>query len=95
MIDMDVLDSEEEDYYASIDHGGAASDEEDGSVLVRSCVTEEAEYMQKYLKYSSLLFYMLKPSHLLTQGFDKIGWHRRSYSNACVILGDGQIGGRG
>ena len=27
--------------------------------------------MQKALKYYSLLSYMLKPSHLLTQGFDK------------------------
>ena len=45
-------------------------DEEDGSILVGAVVTEEVEDMQKDLKYSSLLSYMFKPSHLLTQDFD-------------------------
>ena len=46
-------------------------DEEDGSGLVGADVTEEVGDMQKYLKPSSLLAYMLKPYQLLTQGFGK------------------------
>ena len=46
-------------------------DEEYGSGLVEACVTEEVEYMQKAMQSSSLSSYMLKPSHLLTQGFEK------------------------
>ena len=34
-------------------------------------VTEEVEDMQKAVKYSSLFPYRLKPSNLLTQGFEK------------------------
>ena len=64
------LDSYEAAEDASIDHDGAASGEEDGSGLVGLGVTEEVEDMQKGLKYFSLLFYMLKPSNLLTQGYE-------------------------
>ena len=53
-----------------IDHDGAASGEEYGSGLLGGGVIEEVEDMQKALKYSSLLSYMLKPSHLLTQSFE-------------------------
>ena len=44
--------------------------EEDGSGLVGAGITEEVEVMQKNVKYSSLLSYMLKPSHLVTQVFE-------------------------
>ena len=46
-------------------------DEEDGSGLVRAGVIEEVGYMQNYLKSSSILSYILKPSHLFTEGFGK------------------------
>ena len=39
-IDVDVLDSEESDEDASIDHDGDTLDEEDGSGLVRVGVVE-------------------------------------------------------
>ena len=68
---MDVIDSEEEDEDDSINHDGDALDEEGGSGLVGAGVKEEVEDLQKALKYYSLLSYMLKPSHLLTQGFEK------------------------
>ena len=68
---MDVLDYEEAAEGASIDHDGAASDEEDGSGLVGAGVTEEVEDIQKAFKSTSLSSYMLKPSHLLSQGFKK------------------------
>ena len=45
LISVDVLDSEEADEDASINHDGAALDEEDGSGLVGAGVTEEVEYM--------------------------------------------------
>ena len=61
LIAVDVLDSEEADYDASIVHDDADFDEEDGSGLVGAGVTEEVQDIQKALKYSSLLFYMLKP----------------------------------
>ena len=64
-----ALDYEEASEDASIDHDGAASDEEDRSGLVGEGVTEEVEYMEKDLKYSSILSYLLKYYHLLTQGF--------------------------
>ena len=38
--------------------------------LVGEDVTEEVEDMQKALKYYYLQSYMLKLSHLLTQGFE-------------------------
>ena len=70
LIAVDVIDFEEVDEDASIDHDGAALDEEDGSGLLGAGVTEELEDMQNAFKYSSLLSYMLKPSHLLTRGFE-------------------------
>ena len=54
-----------------IDHDGVASGEEYGSGLLGGGVIEEVEDMQKALKYSSLLSYMLKPSHLITQVFER------------------------
>ena len=68
---MDVLDSKEAYEDSSIDNDVASLDEEYGSGLVGSGVTEEVEDMQKGLKSSSCYYYMLKPSHLLTQGFEK------------------------
>ena len=70
LIVVDVLDSEEAAEDASIVHDDAAFDEEDGSGLVGSVVTEEVQDMQKALKYSSLLSCMLKPSKLITQVFN-------------------------
>ena len=71
LIAVDFLCSEESAEDASIDHGAAAPDEEDGSGLLGEGVTEEVEYMQKALKYSYISSYKLKPSHLITQGFEK------------------------
>ena len=70
MIAVDVLEYEDADEGASIVHYDAALDEEDGSGLVGAGVTEEVQDMQKDLKSSSLSSYMLKPSKLLTQGFE-------------------------
>ena len=70
LILVDVIDSEEASEDASIDHDGADLDEEDGSGLVGKGVIEELEDMHKALNSSSLSSYMLKPSKLLTQGFD-------------------------
>ena len=69
MIDVDVPDSEEVAEDASIIQDDDSLDEEDGSSLIGAGVTEEVEYIQKALKYSSILSYILKPSCLLTQGF--------------------------
>ena len=69
-ISVAVIDSEEAAVYASIYHDGNDSNGEDGSGLLGAGVTEEVEYMQKAVKSSSRSSYMLKPSHLLTQGFD-------------------------
>ena len=66
---VDVLDSEEEYEDAYIVHDDTAFDEEDGSGLVGSGVTEEVGNMQKSLKSSSISSYMLKPSRLLAQVF--------------------------
>ena len=70
LITVDVIDSEEEAEDASIVHDDAALDEEGGSGLVGAGVTEESRDIHNYLKSSSLLSYMLKPSKLLTQGFE-------------------------
>ena len=51
---MGVIDYDEAADDASIDHDGAALDEDYGSVLVSSGVTEEVEDMQKTLKSSYL-----------------------------------------
>ena len=69
MIAVYVLDSEVAAEDASIYHDADDLDEEYGSGLVGAGVTEEVGDMQKALKSSSILSYMLKPSHLLTQGF--------------------------
>ena len=69
LIDVGVIESEETDEDASIDDDDAVLDEEDGSGLVGSGVTEEVGDMQKSLKSSSLSSYILKPYQLLTQGF--------------------------
>ena len=58
LIAVDVFDSEEAAQDASIDHGGAALDEEDGGGLVGAGVTEELEDMKKAVKYSSLSSYL-------------------------------------
>ena len=71
LIAVDVLDSGEADVDASIDHDDVYLDEEYVSGLVGAGVTEEVEDMQKSFNYSSLLYYMLKPYNLLTQGFGK------------------------
>ena len=63
---MDIIDSEEAAEDASINHDDAALDDEAGSGLVGSGVTEEVGYMQRALKSSSLSSDMSKPSHLLT-----------------------------
>ena len=70
-IAVDILNSEEESEDTSIDRYGAALDEEGGSGLVGAGVTEEVGDMQKAVKSSYILSYMLKPSHLLTQVFEK------------------------
>ena len=70
LIAVGVIDSEEESEDASIDHDGAASDEEDWIGLVGEGVTEEVGDIQKAVQYYSLSYYMLKTSHLLTQGFE-------------------------
>ena len=58
MIAVDVLDSEEADEDAYVYHYGAVLDEDYGSALAGAGVIEEVEYMQKFLKSSSLLSYM-------------------------------------
>ena len=70
LIDVDVLDSKEATEDTYVDRYGAVSDEGDGSGLLGAGVTEEVEYTQKSFKSSSLSSYMLKPSCLLTQGFE-------------------------
>ena len=70
LIDVDVLGSEDSSEYESINHDSAL-DEEDGSGLLGAGVKEEVGDMQKALKSYSLLSYMLKPFHLLTQVFGK------------------------
>ena len=69
-IAVDVLYSEESDEYDSIGNDGTALDEENGSGLLGAGVTEEVEDMHNDLKYSSLSYYILKHSHLLTHSFE-------------------------
>ena len=69
LINVDVIDSDEAYEDASIDHYDAYLYEQDESGLVGAGVIEEVGDMQKALNYSSILSYMLKPSHLLTQRF--------------------------
>ena len=54
LISVDVIESEEATEDDSIDHDGADLDEQDGSSLVGSGVTEYMEYMQKNVKSSSI-----------------------------------------
>ena len=68
LIAVDVIDSEEAAEDASIYHDDAAEIEEDGSGLVGGGLIEEEVDMHNSLKSSSISSYMLKPSHLLTQG---------------------------
>ena len=68
LIDVDVPDSEETDEDSSINNDDFALDEEDGSGLVGAGVTEEVGYTKKSLKFSSISYYTLKPSQLITQG---------------------------
>ena len=67
---MGVIDSEEEAADDSIDNDGSALDEDYGSVFVGAIVIEEVEDIKKAVKYSSVSSYILKPSHLLTHGFE-------------------------
>ena len=47
-------------------------------------VTEKTEDMQKAVKYSSLSSYMLKPSHLLTHGFENNNMaHDKLFKHIC------------
>ena len=71
LIAVDVLDSDDTAEDASIVHDDAAEIEEDGSGLVGGGITEEVQDMQKALKSSSLLSYILKPSYLITHVFEK------------------------
>ena len=95
LITVDVIECQEEDKDYSIDNDAAASYEEYGSGLVGAGVTEEVEDMHKDVKYSSLLSYMFKPSHLLTQGFENNRQSQEKLLKKCVLLGHGKIGGRG
>ena len=70
LIAVDVLDSGESAENASIDHYSVTLEEDSGSGMLGSGVTEEVEYIQKAVKYSSIFSYMLEPSHLLTQSFE-------------------------
>ena len=75
LIATDVLDSDDAAENGSIDNDGDALDEEDesglGEAYVRTCVTqsgtEEVEEVQRVVKYSSLLYYLLKTPSLPTQ----------------------------
>ena len=73
---MNVLEPEEADEDGSIDDGGASSVEDDDSGLGEAGVitsvtevgTKEVEEVQQSVKYSSFLYYMLKPPSLITHG---------------------------
>ena len=75
----DILDSEEATEDSSIDNYGAdlyeEDDSESGEAGVRTGVTqlgiEEVEEVQRIVRYSSLLSYMLKNTSSITQGFNK------------------------
>ena len=61
-------------------------DEEDDSGLLWAGATENVEDMQKDLKSSSLLSYMLKTSRLLTQGFDNNRTaQEKLFKNMCIL----------
>ena len=70
LIAVYVLDSQDTPEYYSINNYVAASDEDYGSGLLRKrCYRRGGRYAQ-VRKKTSILPYMLKPSHLLTQGFE-------------------------
>ena len=69
MIAVNVLDSEDVAEYYDINHDDTNLDKEDVIGLLWAGVTKEVGYIQKDLKSSSLSYYMLKPSNLLTHGF--------------------------
>ena len=54
---------------------------------VNKLVTEYIEAVQWVVKYSSLSYFMLKPTYLRTQGLTRIIRHRIISSTICVILG--------
>ena len=66
LIAVDVLESEEVAEDDSINNDGVTLDEEDGSGFIGAGITEEVEDMQKAVKYYSILYYLLKPYHLIT-----------------------------
>ena len=75
----DVPDSKEAAYDFSIDsyNTDLYGEDESGFVLagvstsVTESVTEEVEELQKVVEYSFISYYILKPTSLLTQGFNK------------------------
>ena len=69
LIAVGFIDSQQAYEDAAINYYDSALNEEDGSGLVGSGVTEEVGDIQKSLKSSSLSSYVLKPSHLLTHIF--------------------------
>ena len=98
LISAEVPDHEEAAGGGSIDDYNYASDEQDESGLrfpgVSTGVTEVGkkylEGVQQAVKYSSLLYFMLKPPSYSNRYLKRIRNHRRSYSRICVILGHGQ-----
>ena len=59
------------------------------SEVVKTYVVE----VQQDLKYSSLLYYMLKPPYLITQGFKENKNTQEDFSRICVFLVHGKSGG--
>ena len=88
LIAVDVLDSEEAAVDAFIVHDDATFDEEDVRSLLGVGVIGEVQYMQKALKPSSLLYYVLKPSklHMCLNSFS---FAVLLFSNPCVSNLDG------
>ena len=86
LIDTDILDPDEASEDGSIYNDGDALYKEDGSgsgeagmiTGVTQSVTEEAEEVQRFVKYSSLLSYILKPTSLLTQVFK---YNKKAHEN--------------
>ena len=84
LLAVDVLESEEAAQDASINHDGAVTDEQYGRGLLGAYIIEEVEDIQKAIKYFSLSSYMLKPSHLLTHGFENnMTAHEKLFKHMC------------